>query len=263
MHTLILPPRYTEDSIALWQAAVKRGWDVERLQGWRVPEWLAEKDVVFYGEPLLASAVSQSLNVALLEPPFDWLARLPDQYRGRKVEFSTLGRARELTAPAFVKPADDKCFKAQIYADGKMLPATDLLSPATPVLIAEPVAWDLEVRCFVLNGQVRTCSPYLRHGQLAQQPDGSWPFLPDEYEQAAAFAAQVLADNQVRMPPAVVMDVGIIAGHGWAVLELNSAWGSGVYGCDPNVVLDVISRACVRRDVQSDEDRQCVIAREG
>jgi hypothetical protein len=92
MPTLILTPRYTEDSIALWQAGVQRGWDVERLQGWRIPEWLAEKEVVFYGEPLLASAVSQSLNVAPLEPPFDWLARLPDAdpKAARRVDVSLL-----------------------------------------------------------------------------------------------------------------------------------------------------------------------------
>jgi hypothetical protein len=234
---------------------------VERLQGWRVPEWLNEKEVVFYGEPLLASAVSQSINVALLEPPFDWLAHLPDRYRKRNVEYTTLGQARSLRRPAFIKPADDKCFKATVYASGECLPADELLAASTPVLIAEPVTWELEVRCFARERQVRTCSPYLRNGQLAQQTDGSWPFAGDERDRTMEFAGMVLADRDVKVPPAVVMDVGIISGKGWAVLELNSAWGSGIYGCDPNVVLDVIARACAKRDALGPEDWEWIVER--
>jgi hypothetical protein len=33
MPMLMLPPRYTPDSIALWEAATAAGWDVERLHG--------------------------------------------------------------------------------------------------------------------------------------------------------------------------------------------------------------------------------------
>jgi hypothetical protein len=262
MPILILPPRYTEDSIALWEAATRRNWDTERLQGWRIPEWLSERDVVFYGEPLLASAVTQSLNVALLEPPFDWLAHLPERHRGRKVEYTTLGHARELREPAFVKPADDKCFKAAVYDSGDLLPKSGLLADTIPVLIAEPVIWELEVRCFVLDQHVKTSSPYFRHGQLAQKTDGRWPYLEQEYDQAMAFAGKVLADPEVRIPPAVVMDVGVIAGHGWAVLELNSAWGSGLYGCDPNIVLDVITRACVKKASMAVEDKAWIVERQ-
>jgi hypothetical protein len=45
----------------------------------------------------------------------------------------------------------------------------------------------------------------------------------------------------------VVLDVGVIGERGWAVIETNAAWGSGIYGCDPKAVLQVIRRACVRR----------------
>jgi hypothetical protein len=46
----------------------------------------------------------------------------------------------------------------------------------------------------------------------------------------------------------VVLDVGIIRGEGWAVVEANAPWGSGVYGCDPDQVLRVVQRACMAID---------------
>lgn len=52
MPTLVLPPRYTPDSIALASAAAEQGWSVERLSSWRPPAWLAGEEVVLYGEPL-------------------------------------------------------------------------------------------------------------------------------------------------------------------------------------------------------------------
>ena len=62
--------------------------------------------------------------------------------------------------------------------------------------------------------------------------------VPDaEMADAEAFVKRVLADNRVDFPRAVVLDVGVTAGRGWAVVEQNAAWGSGVYGCDPLKVL--------------------------
>ena len=79
--TLVLPPRFTDDSNALWRAALDAGWDIERLSGWRASEGLARREPVLYGEPLFAAAIAEQLDLALLEPPFDWLTRLPDRYR--------------------------------------------------------------------------------------------------------------------------------------------------------------------------------------
>jgi hypothetical protein len=62
-----------------------------------------------------------------------------------------------------------------------------------------------------------------------------------------SFAHTLLADPQVAVPPAFVLDVGIIAQSGWAVVVANSAWGAGIYGCDPVWVLYVLRRAVVPR----------------
>jgi hypothetical protein len=49
MPTLILSPRYDEDSIALWRAASTEGWNVVRTQGWRVDPDAARDGPVIYG----------------------------------------------------------------------------------------------------------------------------------------------------------------------------------------------------------------------
>lgn len=190
-------------------------------------------------ESLFAHAVAKKLSLKLLEPDEDWLVRLPLKYRKRDVRLSTLGDARRLTEPAFVKPPNEKLFPAQVYASGDQLPAD--YDDSMPVLIAEPVHFEVEYRCFVLDRQVKTMSPYLQHGRLAKLDDFAAP--NEEIEEASIFARQLLADDDVPLPRAVALDIGVIADRGWAVVELNAAWGSGIYGCDPSEVLAVIKHA--------------------
>jgi hypothetical protein len=244
MPTLILPPRYTPDSIAVSQAAARAGWGVERLPSWRVPDHLKGGEVVLYGEPLFAAVVADDLGVSLLEPSPGWLAGLPRELTRRPVRLATLAEARTLTRPTFVKPAQDKCFPARVYESGQELPGKDVLPGTTPVLTAGPVDWQVEFRCFSLDGEVVTLSPYWRDGRLAQAEDGSWGATENELLGAREFATAVLRDPRASLPQAIVLDVGIIRGEGWAVVEANAAWGSGIYGCDPDQVLRVIRRAC-------------------
>jgi hypothetical protein len=261
MPLLLLSPRYTADSIVLGEAAQSAGWDVRRLHGWRVPPDLPGDRTAVYGEPLFAAFVAQALGVALLEPPFAWLAALPPEYLQRRVRALSLEQARQKSGPAFFKPADDKCFPAAVYPAGEELPASEVLPPSTPVLIADPVTWEAEFRCFVLNRQVAALSPYWRAGQLAQAEDGSWPASPGETTALLDFIGQLQSEERVPVPPAVVIDVGIIAGRGWAVVEANPASAAGIYGCDPAGVLPMIARATVRERELTPEDMRWVIQR--
>jgi hypothetical protein len=241
MPTLILTPRFTEDAQALWRAASRLGWDVERLTSWRVPPDLRTvPDPVLYVEALFGPTLAEQFGLRLLEPATDWLPRLPEEYRKRWVYLTTLGQARQLTAPAFIKPPNDKSFPARVYA-GPELPAE--YDDGTPVLVGEVVAWEKEFRCFTLDRQIRTLSVYLRGGQL-QREQG---FAQSEVEDAEArgFITTVLSDARVDLPRAAVMDVGVIAARGWAIIEQNAAWGSGIYGCDPEQVLQVLRFAAV------------------
>jgi hypothetical protein len=246
MPTLILSPRFTEDTVALARVAEASGWIVERLQSWQAPVGLIGQEVAVYGGELFAVFVAQELGLALLTPSFDWLPNLPTEYRQRQVTLATLEEARKLSQPTFVKPAASKCFPAGVIASGTILPQEDVLPGETSVLLSEPVTWEVEFRCFVLEREVLTLSPYLRSGELAQSEDGSWQ--DDRTEQARAFAQQILMDKNIALPEAVVIDVGIIVERGWAVVEANAAWCSGIYGCDPDQVLRVVERTCLRSD---------------
>jgi hypothetical protein len=229
----------------MWKAAIEAGWEVERLPNWRAPAWLASADPIAYGEPLFVAAVAEALSLRLIEPPVDWTPGLPMRYRRRDIRLTMLGEVRGGREPAFVKPADDKCFVARVYPSGAELPARNVLPDVTPVLISDPVGWELEFRCFVLEREVTTLSPYWRNGMLAQAEDGSWPADRNELEEAESFARRVLDDPAVASPPAFVLDIGRIWKVGWAVVEANPAWGSGLYGCDASRVLSVVRRACI------------------
>jgi hypothetical protein len=241
MPTLILTPRYTEDAQALWRAAGGLGWDVQRLPSWRVPEVLRTvPDPVLYVEALFGPTLAEQFGLRLLEPGIDWLPTLPEEYRKRWVYLTTLGQARELAEPAFIKPPNDKSFPARVYSPLE-LPAE--YDNDTPVLVAEVVAWEKEFRGFVLDRELRTLSVYLRGCQLQRKQD--FALSVAEEAEARAFIATVLADVRVDLPRTAVLDVGVITGRGWAVIEQNAAWGSGIYGCDPDEVLQVLRFAAV------------------
>jgi hypothetical protein len=138
----------------------------------------------------------------------------------------------------FVKPPNDKSFPARVYT-GAELP--DGYDEDSPVLIAEVVTWEKEFRCFVLDRQPRILSVYLRDGEL--QRESGFAASETELAEAESLIRSMLADERVDLPRAAVLDVGVVAGRGWAVVEQNAAWGSGIYGSDPVQVLEVLRHA--------------------
>ncbi len=242
MATLLLSSRHTEDNQALWRAAIQRGWNVERVKGLRIPELDCEDPIVLYIESLYAPTVAESLNLSLVTVPEDWLATLPHEYVRRHIEFSTVGAARRLTEPTFIKPPNDKSFAAQVYTNGALLP--EFLEDHAPVILSEPANWKVEFRCFVLNGNVRTISPYWRTGQPAS--DNDYAASDKERAAATALAETVSRDTRIDCPAAFVIDVGQLSDGSWAIVEANAAWSSGIYGCDPHAVLDVLLHATSR-----------------
>ena len=242
--TLILTPRHTGDSQLLWRAALQRGWHVERLQTWRIPTHLRAVDQpVLYVEALFGPTLADELGVRLLEPPDDWLVRLPAEYRLRDIRLTTMAQARSSSASAFVKPPADKSFTARVYT-GAELP--DDLPGDMPVLVSEVVAWESEFRCFILDRELRTFSLYARNGELQDEQD--YASTGDEAAGLTDFVSRLLADPRVELPRAIGVDVGVIAGRGWACVEANGAWGTGLYACDPGKALEVIRHATVPGD---------------
>lgn len=238
--TLVLTPRHTDDSQALWRVAVTRGWGVHRLRSWRIDnDARALTDPFLYVEALFGPTLAQDLGVRLLDPAEDWLCRLPRVFRRREVRLTTLAEARQLSSEAFIKPPNDKSFPAAVYSP-RELPST--FDPSMAVLISDPVVFESEFRCFVLDREVRTFSLYARQGYLALGE--AWS--QHEAEQLRSFVSELLADEDVDLPRACVLDCGPIAGRGWAAVELNAAWGAGIYGCEPEEVIDVVRAATVR-----------------
>ena len=165
-----------------------------------------------------------------------------------------LSEARAIAQTRFVKPAIDKVFAAGVYSSGAELPQeVESLSGKTPVLVSEPVHWDIEFRFFVRERRVMSFSSYWRNDHSTRREDGTWEAGSEEVEEAQHFIDVVLADVSVKIPPAIVIDVGKIADCGWAVIEANAAWAAGIYGCDPLQVLSVLERACIHRDELSIE----------
>ncbi len=247
MRTLVLSPRYTDDSNAMWRAATARGWDVVRVRSYRadaIDPGIVKQHPLLYGETLLADALAEPLGVLVVEPSPSWLPELPEPYRKRQVTLSTLGAARRLRSSHFVKPVDEKIFKSRVYEDGALIDPELGLDDAEQVHISEVVDFDLEVRLFVANRRVHTYSAYLRDGALARNASGEWPLSDDEAKQAMRFVNELFADPDVQLPEALVLDVGRTKDRGWCVVEANPCWCSGLCGCDPRAALEVCAIAC-------------------
>lgn len=238
--------RHTVDDQALWRAAIGRGWSVARARGIRLPE-IDDPEVVIYVEALYAPTIAKMIGRELLAPSEDWLVKLPQEFRKRTITLTTLGEARGLIEPTFVKPPNDKSFAAQVYDSGASLPIE--FDDDMTVLVAAPVQWYVEFRCFCLDRRVLAISPYLRSGVHAKHDDYESTHV--ERNEAILFAERILVVVDAITPRAIVVDVGRIADQGWAVVEANAAWGSGIYGCDPDAVLDVIRHATIQPEIKA------------
>jgi hypothetical protein len=241
MPTLILSPRYSDDSITLRRAAIALGWDVMRLASWRCPDDFEPEEPVLFAEPLFNTAVAEQLGLTVIEPPEDFLIKLPHAYVGRGVRLMTAAEARTLPGPVFLKPPNRKTFPAKVYASGAEL--TDMPGD-DPVLASEPVEWAAEFRFFVRDRRVRAWSPYWLDGALARNGD-EWVVDLEMEATTTGLVDRLLADPRADVPTALVIDAGVIRGVGPAVVEANQASGAGIYGCDPRDVLDVLRAATI------------------
>lgn len=261
MPLFICNSRFSRESRLLRQAASDAGWETLRLDGWELPDWVDcdEPEVTIFGTVPLALDIADKFERTLLGCGADWLPALPLALLRRIVTKATLSEAIRTGDGRFVKGAISKILPAKVYAHEELRQAAATLSPELAVFVAEPVRWLVEYRCFVANGIVEAISPYRRDGQTWQEPpdfrlsasvgesDINLGLMASDAEvtEALEFAAQILNSRDVRVPPAFVLDIGIIDGRGWAVVEANEGWASGIYDCDPAKVLAVLSKACI------------------
>jgi hypothetical protein len=258
--TLVLSTWSLPASRALAEAAREAGWRACALD--ETTASAIQGDVVYYGGTDRALEAASRFRLALLEPAFDLLATLPLEFRRRAVEYARFGDLGRLKARTFVKPADalNKSFDAGIYANARDIRTPKRVDDNSPVLLAEPVEWSAEYRCFVLNGELAAWSPYISFGRPSWKPFGRGT-LPAQPPPSVLAFCQRLFRSGVSFPPAFVMDVGVIDDRGWAVVEFNPAWCSGLLGADPRKVLAVLKRACQPADQLIEADRRWVLHR--
>lgn len=239
MPSLICSSRYTVDSQILRKTAQGLGWETLRLDGNTIPDWFDPPDdqiALFYTAPH-AFDIARQLGRQLAGCNPDWTCNLPSEFLLRELRQTSLKEALSQAEGKFVKHSVSKAFPAQIYDTDSLSAATSAIHPDSLVHIGEPVTWTHEFRCFVADQSVQTISPYVYHGEIVTDYD-SFPVVSQaELDQVHAFARQVLTHSSVVVPPAFVMDVGLIANRGWAVVECNECWASGIYACDPASVL--------------------------
>jgi len=263
MPTLLLSRSCQPEAGHLAEIARNAKWNHQWLGSRRGPTHLEGNDFALYAETDIALRVARQHDLVLIEPSLGILARLPDQYTRRRIRFMPLTTAKAVRTRVFVKPADctAKRFDAAVYETGWDIFCDENLDPMTPVLASEPVSWAVEYRIIVLERRVVTFSPYVRDGWLCRDEHGHWPYPPEEAAEAISFSERMLADKSVELPPAFTLDVGFINGRGWAVVELNPVWCSGLLGCDLSKLLLVFQRACWRRTDLPTIDHQWMPAR--
>lgn len=245
---LITQPRVGHahnEILALQLTAREFGWDVfPAPAGWRLPADITNSKLngVPYGSQTFCEVIAQQMNWTLQLNSFDWLARLPEKFLSRKVDFMTLGEAAELTETKFIKPADDKCFDAKVYEAGEFKP-NEIISRQSPVLVSDIVRFDLEYRCFIMDGKVKTWSNYIYYDEIANPK--FWHTIPNDIGPFVEFVESAVKECRIETVASVI-DVGRIVNKGWAIIETNPAWASGLYGCDPSDALKVMNRSVGR-----------------
>lgn len=248
---LITQPRVGtshNEILALQIAAKEMGWEVlPAPSGWRLDDELTKsgKKGVPYGSQTFCEVIAQQMGWTLKQNSFDWLAKIHPFFLKRKVEFMTLGEAKKIQETKFIKPADDKVFQAKVYAPGELI-THETIPLDTPTLVSDIVEFDLEYRTFVTSEKVFTWSNYICHEHIADPQ--YWDMVPYGNRFPHDFVNDLLHELRfhdwgVETVPSVI-DVGRIKGKGWAIIETNQAWASGLYGCDPMLVLKVLEKSC-------------------
>lgn len=240
LQNLLLPTRQTRNIDLFLDVCFWSDIQVTRLaagEEGHLPMGATLNNTTVHGGPEFCRRVAAALGGSVVEPAPDFLPMLPREYVSRQIDLTTLGQARLLAEPKFIKPVADKFFSAAVYEAGAHL-SVEPERDQEPVLVSDPVEWDWEHRMFVLDNRVKTFSPYSPHGTVTA--------TAEHREEALEFSERVLSDTRVRLPRAVVLDVGWIQGAGWAVVEANEAVMSGIYDCDPIAVLEVLEHGLAR-----------------
>ena len=183
----------------------------------------------------------------LSAPGPSWLSAVPVQLSGRVV---TSCRAADLeglprTGEFWCKPAEAKIetFPGGWYT-AEQVAALALLPDSWVQWTPTRLDLSVEFRCYVLEGEVLTVSPYLL-GELTYYDMDEATLAAVPAADATEFARTVVDRLGAAQPGAYVLDVGLdLISDRWVVVEANPAWCSAWYGCAIDAVLATIAASC-------------------
>ncbi len=150
-------------------------------------------------------------------------------FYGRRVWQRTLGEVRESTGPLFVKSVAAKGVNGHVVSDFGGLLQTAGLDDDMPVYVSEPLPFLAEWRVFVLDGEILDVRLY----------KGSRFAAPDEAT-VREMVSTLVASGEA--PSAFGLDVGLVAGAGTRVVEVNEGFSLGTYGLAPALVARMLER---------------------
>ena len=203
--------------------------------------------LAIYSGTDFAESICTRFKLQLIEPAWDLLAKMPFELRLRSVQLSTIGEFAVRENPCFVKPADPRrrVFDAGIYRSAGDIGLRKPLPRDFPILISDPVEFSAEYRLFISDGKIHAGSPYVVSGRPVWQPFGKGGEKAALNNSVVGFAHRLHTACSDKLPTVYVVDVGLIEGRGWAIVEFNPIWCSGILGANPDKVLDVLERAVV------------------
>jgi len=238
---IALSPIYTEDSNNLKKASINSPYELNRFNAkWNVPEEFRTDVIAVYGEDIYAEIVAEQCNLTLTKTKDNWLAEISEDFTKRKISY---GHLKEFVDEEniFIKCSDFKSFKVGVFDKVTDIKGFDTLDLDSMVFTSEVVEWELEVRCFVSNNQIKTHSSYWRNNAFDTDS-----LSETEQKDMFKFFENFIQKYSSTLPNAIVIDFGIIKGKGWALIEANPAWCSGLYDCDAEKVLEVVVESCVK-----------------
>jgi len=245
MTTLVVSSLDLRAARPLRLAAEKRGWKVMDFD--KARRRTLRGPIVVYSGTDWVDAICRNLSITLDEPAWDLLARLPYGLRLRHVEMTTAEALNHYSKRQFIKPADPRrrVFDAGVYESYERIPRRELFAENFPILVSEPVEFVAEYRLFIVGARIAASSPYMLSGRPIWKPFGSGGKPADVKQLLGGFVLRLNAACESLLPGAYVVDVGLIEGRGWAVVEFNPVWCSGILGAKPDDVLNALQAAVI------------------
>jgi hypothetical protein len=226
---LLIPKKVDAERDLLAKTWALNNGEVLRIgKFWIKPE-TKNKRVTIYGHDTFCLVLAQVLNLGLLMPKDEDIAKIEFEFLKRRIEIISIRNRKDIQFPKFVKSVKPKLFPASIFASIQILnKETKDMEQDELLICSEIVEIKKEVRAFILNKKIADLAYYEGSGEL---------------NEAEIFIESFLQKSKVTFPKSYVLDLGWNQKDKWFIIEVNSSWGAGLNSCDPQKVLNCIREA--------------------